>query len=65
MEPFPVFVRVPVRRYTCVLTWMSQRVDPSKFHERRKTDVRPSRLARPLVKINGEHKAHTKNVILL
>jgi hypothetical protein len=60
MEMFPIFVRAPVRRYTCVLTSMSQRVDPSKFHERRKTDVGPFRLARPLVKINGEPKAHKK-----
>jgi len=41
METSPIFVRATVRRYTCVLTSMSQRVDPSKFHERRKTDVRP------------------------
>jgi hypothetical protein len=39
-----------------VLTSMSQRVDLCKFQESKKTDLRLLRLARPLVKISGDHR---------
>jgi hypothetical protein len=47
-------LRLSVRRSTCVLTSVSQRVHPCKFQESRKTESRLLRLARPLVKITGE-----------
>lgn len=52
----PKVTRVSVRRSTCVLTSMSQRVDPCKFQESRKADLCLLRLARPLVKIDGDSR---------